>query len=97
MSFNRDPAGTGGYYEETIATFTCNPSHSLYGDDLITCQTSGTWNQQIPTCTGNEMKFSQRYILFSIFKICKKCKWVCKNIFCSILFNSNAGKWHCKF
>ena len=64
MSFNSDPAGNGGYYEETVATFTCSPLHCLYGDDLTTCQTSGTWNQQILTCAGNEMKFSQRYIVF---------------------------------
>ena len=65
MSFTRDPAGNGRYPLETIATFTClQPLHSLFGDDSTTCETSASWSHQIPTCNGNETKFSHRDIVF---------------------------------
>ena len=57
VSFNRDPTDNGQYPVETIATFTCNPLHSLYGDESTTCETSGSWSHQIPTCTGIEITF----------------------------------------
>ena len=65
---------------ETIATFTCNPLHSLFGDSSLICETSSSWSHQTPTCTGNEIKFSHRDIVF-YFQNRQKCKWVCENIF----------------
>ena len=32
VSFDRDQASDGRYPADTIATFTCNPLYSLYGD-----------------------------------------------------------------
>ena len=64
VSFDRDQASDGRYPAETIATFTCNSLHSLYGDDSATCETSSSWSHQTPTCTGNEMKFTHRDIVF---------------------------------
>ena len=36
----------------SVASFTCNSGYSLHGDSSRTCQTSGSWSQQTPTCTG---------------------------------------------
>ena len=53
VSFDRDQANDGRYPAETIATFTCNPLYSLYGDNSATCETSSSWSHQTPTCNGN--------------------------------------------
>ena len=40
----------------TTATFTCNHGYSLSSSLSRTCQASGNWNGQNPTCSGIDMK-----------------------------------------
>ena len=40
----------GGYPVDTVATFSCNSRYSRSGSSSRTCQTSGNWNQETPTC-----------------------------------------------
>ena len=42
----------GGYVVDTIASFSCNSGYHQNGPDSITCQESGNWNEQTPTCEG---------------------------------------------
>ena len=41
------------YLESTRASFRCDKGYSLHGDVSTTCQTSGSWSHQTPTCRGN--------------------------------------------
>ena len=36
----------------SIATYTCDPGHSLIGDMERICQENGTWSGNEPTCEG---------------------------------------------
>ena len=49
VSYNRSPVN-GKYQAQTVASFSCNYGYSRSGLESLTCQTSGNWNQEIPTC-----------------------------------------------
>ena len=55
--YDTDILSNGRYAEYTIARFACNPFHSLHGNDTATCEPSGLWSHQTPTCNGNETTF----------------------------------------
>ena len=46
-------AENGGYPVSTTASFSCNSGHYQNGPNSITCQASGNWNEQTPTCEGS--------------------------------------------
>ena len=48
--YNNSQATNGGYSVSTVASFSCNIGFSQSGPSSSTCQTSGNWNQQTPTC-----------------------------------------------
>ena len=53
VSYDRDPLG-GRYPVNTKASFSCNGGYNRDGDESRTCQSSGNWNQNTPTCNeGN--------------------------------------------
>ncbi|XP_078703844.1 sushi, von Willebrand factor type A, EGF and pentraxin domain-containing protein 1-like [Branchiostoma floridae x Branchiostoma belcheri] len=39
----------------TVVTFTCNMGYVLNGFSTATCQTDGTWNNHVPTCTRERL------------------------------------------
>ena len=46
-----DMNGVNGKYPVyTVVTFTCNSGYTLSGYNTRTCETSGNWNKQSPTC-----------------------------------------------
>ena len=47
-----------------MATFTCNHGYSLSGSSSRTCQTSGNWEQPIPTCTQSTKHIFSNICLF---------------------------------
>ena len=49
VAYNRNRVN-GGYPVGTRADFSCNYGYSRSGPRSRTCQTSGNWNQQTPTC-----------------------------------------------
>ena len=49
VSYNTNVTN-GGYTVDTVATISCNRGYSLSEFSSRTCQTSGRWNQQIPSC-----------------------------------------------
>ena len=44
----------GQYLEGTTLSVTCDPGHLLQGESEITCEASGTWSPQPPSCPGIE-------------------------------------------
>ena len=42
----------GQYLTGTLASFTCDDGHVINGSLSSTCQDTGTWNPQLPTCEG---------------------------------------------
>ena len=50
-----------GYKVDTVATFSCNREYSLAGVSSRTCQTSGSWNEQSPTCNQSN-KINLEYL-----------------------------------
>ena len=34
----------------TSVTVSCDPLYTLFGDELIQCETGGTWNTTVGTC-----------------------------------------------
>ena len=40
----------GRYPPETRAFFSCNDGYKRIGSLFITCQATGSWDQEIPTC-----------------------------------------------
>ena len=49
ISYN-DSQVNGGYPVDTMANFMCNHGYRKIGSKSSTCQSSGNWNQQTPTC-----------------------------------------------
>ena len=60
ISYNESLLRNEGYPIDTLASFVCHYGYTLNGSDSSTCEDSGNWNQQTPTCEqGNEKnKFS---------------------------------------
>ena len=55
ITYNKPAVSNGKYPVDTTISFTCNYGYRRSGSTSGTCQTSGTWNQQPPTCTqGNQ-------------------------------------------
>ena len=51
VSYSTVPATNGGYSENTTATFLCNHAYNLSrGTNSTTCEVSGNWDQESPTC-----------------------------------------------
>ena len=47
----------GRYRINTTVSFICDIGYDLTGDHLeSTCQTSGSWNPQPPSCLGNRLE-----------------------------------------
>ena len=57
VTYSKDENGVR-YYVGTKATFSCNSGYSRSGSSSRTCQSSGNWNGQTPTC--NESKYKLR-------------------------------------
>ena len=53
VSYNKNIVG-GRYPVNTVASFTCNRGYNRNGHNSRTCESSGNWNRQTPTCNrGN--------------------------------------------
>ena len=52
-------AVSGSYDVDTMATFLCTHGYSLSGSSSRTCQTSGNWEQPIPTCIQSILIFTR--------------------------------------
>ena len=50
INYNGSPLANQGYPVKTVASFTCNDGYFLMGSDSTTCQTSGNWNHNTPSC-----------------------------------------------
>ena len=50
INYNESLLTNGEYPVDTLASFMCNRGYDLSGSDSGTCQTSGDWDQQTPTC-----------------------------------------------
>ena len=53
-------AEIGRYLVNTVAAFSCNSGYQLNGTNSATCQASGNWNEQTPTCEGYYGFFSNK-------------------------------------
>ena len=53
------------YHIDTVATYTCNDGYSLSGSESNTCQASGNWEHDLPTCESNK---ETKYLNFN--KLC---------------------------
>ncbi len=38
------------------AMYSCNPRYQVNGSAVLTCQSDGNWNNQVPTCSRRECK-----------------------------------------
>ena len=45
-------AENGRYLANTVASFSCDSGYYHNGAISATCEASGNWNEQIPTCEG---------------------------------------------
>ena len=50
INYNKPAANNGGYPVDTTVSFTCNHGYRRTGSASRSCQTSGNWNQQTPSC-----------------------------------------------
>ena len=50
VSFNKPEVRRNFYDLGTVASFTCNSGYSREGSSSSTCQNSGMWSSQAPTC-----------------------------------------------
>ena len=56
VTYNESMVMTDEYPVDTLASFSCDRGYNLNGSATSTCQTSGEWDQDTPTCEqGNEM------------------------------------------
>ena len=53
VDYSNDPVN-GGYTVDTVATFSCNFGYRREGSSSRTCQPSGHWNKQNPTCNRSK-------------------------------------------
>ena len=53
ISYNQSEVN-GEYSVDTKATFSCNSGYKRAGSGSSTCQTSGNWSPQIPTCNQSK-------------------------------------------
>ena len=63
VSYNKSPVN-GRYPVDTRASFSCTRGYSLSGSSSRTCQTSGNWNQGIPTCNQSNWRISFTFLFF---------------------------------
>ena len=47
--------GTDVYVVNSVADFTCNHGYRIEGSNTTTCQQSGMWDQETPTCIQGEL------------------------------------------
>ena len=52
INYTHSTLENGAFPVGTIASFTCNEGYFLIGSEAASCQTSGTWNANTPSC-GN--------------------------------------------
>ena len=65
-----DPVN-GEYPTGAIAVFTCDDEYTRNGTLLSTCQDSGTWDPQIPTCdegTDKKTVYFKMSYCYTMFK-----------------------------
>ena len=55
-NYNGATATNEGYTVDTIVSFTCNYGYTLSGSNSTTCQNSGLWNQETPTCDQGNVR-----------------------------------------
>ena len=53
-SYDESPVTNGKYTVDTVVSFTCNYGYSLSGSTSRTCQTSGNWDEEMPTCNQSK-------------------------------------------
>ena len=56
----------GRYLADTVASFSCNSGYYRNGPNSRTCETSGNWNEEIPTCEGFYCSFCLSDFTWSI-------------------------------
>ena len=62
VHYSNDPIPGEGYPVDTTASFTCVNGYFLSGTTFSTCEISGNWNQETPTCNhsnDNNTSFKQ--------------------------------------
>ena len=65
MGYHKDPVD-GEYPNGTVAYFNCNDQYMRIGTLMSTCQESGTWSPEIPTCEeGIATKISKMLFTFN--------------------------------
>ena len=55
INYNKAPVADGGYPLDTVASFSCDYGYSRSGSSSRTCETSGNWNHQNPTCNQSKL------------------------------------------
>ena len=61
---------SGAYSVDTVATFRCTSGYKKQGSSSRTCQPSGHWNQQTPTCSRSTIDILStpiKYIYYFIY------------------------------
>ena len=67
VHYNRFPIN-GRYLVYTTVSFICNAGYLVSGTSSRTCQNSGNWNNETPTCNAdNEAKKQTIDLLFIAF------------------------------
>ena len=62
VSYNNVSSLDESFPVNTTASFSCNSHYRRDGPSSVTCQTSGNWTEETPTCTasnGNDNLFLQ--------------------------------------
>ena len=77
VTYNETRLANGEYPVDTLATFMCDRAYENNGADSSTCQTTGDWDEQTPTCNqGDETYrsilmiciFTNKYLKFYYLK-----------------------------
>ena len=50
ITYNDSQVTTGEYPVDTVATFICSYGYSMSGSQSSKCTTTGSWNEETPTC-----------------------------------------------
>ena len=77
----------GRYLVNTVASFSCNSGYYQNGVNSATCETSGNWNKEIPTCEGFYCSFCLSDFTWSIYH---QHNFITKNVVSSTLFSLNS-------
>ena len=66
-NYNKSPVTNGEYPVDTTVSFTCNYGYMRTGSTSSTCQTSGNWTEQSPTCMQGIRITKLSWFLHDIF------------------------------